>query len=319
VGEVDGGHAAAAELAFDGSVRNRYVYGAEGHVPALLLRGDTTYRLITDYLGSVRAVVNTSTGEIVQRRDYDAWGVATLDSNAAFQALGYAGGLADPSTGLVRFGARDYDPSVGRWTAKDPADLVAARGDLYTYAADSPMSLRDENGRWIVQAAGAIVGAIAGGVGAAHQGGSGLAVARGALIGAGVGLISTLPIPGAATLVGSTLLGAGFGMSGNILAAIVNGEPTDVGSISASALAGALGGLAGYGAANVPYPGGGLLLTEELGMPLAAAVVGGIASGAIDVWLHPTEAGKAEPSQSAKKTSSSCRAHGGMVPTWANY
>jgi RHS repeat-associated protein len=33
--------------------------------------------------------------------------------------FGIAGGLLDRDTGLVRFGARDYDPSIGRWTAKD--------------------------------------------------------------------------------------------------------------------------------------------------------------------------------------------------------
>ena len=34
--------------------------------------------------------------------------------------LGFAGGLYDPDTGLVRFGARDYDAVVGRWITKDP-------------------------------------------------------------------------------------------------------------------------------------------------------------------------------------------------------
>jgi RHS repeat-associated protein len=33
--------------------------------------------------------------------------------------FGFAGGLQDKDTGLVRFGYRDYDPDVGRWTAKE--------------------------------------------------------------------------------------------------------------------------------------------------------------------------------------------------------
>ena len=36
------------------------------------------------------------------------------DSNPGFQSFGCAGGLYDGETGLVRFGARDYDPSIGR-------------------------------------------------------------------------------------------------------------------------------------------------------------------------------------------------------------
>jgi len=51
--------------------------------------------------------------------DYDEWGRAVLDTNPGFQPFGFAGGLHDRDTGLVRFGARDYDPETGRWTAKD--------------------------------------------------------------------------------------------------------------------------------------------------------------------------------------------------------
>lgn len=34
----------------------------------------TTYRLISDHLGSVRLVVDAATGAVVQRLDYDAFG-----------------------------------------------------------------------------------------------------------------------------------------------------------------------------------------------------------------------------------------------------
>ena len=56
-----------------------------------------TYRLVTDHLGSVRLVVNTSDGAIAQRLDYDAWGQVTLDTNPGFQPFGYAGGIYDSS------------------------------------------------------------------------------------------------------------------------------------------------------------------------------------------------------------------------------
>jgi len=110
-----------AELDGGGVLLHRYVYATLGHSPDLLVDGDSTtaYRVVTDHLGSIRAVVRTSDGALVQRTDYDAWGRVTAMTNATFQSLGYAGGLTDRSTGLVRFGARDYDPEVGRWTAKD--------------------------------------------------------------------------------------------------------------------------------------------------------------------------------------------------------
>jgi RHS repeat-associated protein len=64
--------------------------------------------------------------------DYDEFGRVLLDTNPGFQPFGFAGGLYDPDTGLIRFGARDYDAEVGRWTAKDP--LLFDGGDTNPYA-----------------------------------------------------------------------------------------------------------------------------------------------------------------------------------------
>jgi RHS repeat-associated protein len=52
----------------------------------------------------------------------------------------------DRSTGLIRFGARDYDPSVGRWTCKDAAGLAGMDLGEYTYALASPLNYRDVTG-----------------------------------------------------------------------------------------------------------------------------------------------------------------------------
>jgi RHS repeat-associated protein len=82
-----------------------------------LRKGGVTYRLITDQVGSVRLVMNTSTGAVAERVDYDEFGNVLADSAPGTQPFGFAGGLYDRDTGLVRFGARDYDPSTGRWAA----------------------------------------------------------------------------------------------------------------------------------------------------------------------------------------------------------
>lgn len=65
-------------------------------------------------------MVNTDTGDVAQELQYDEFGNVLLDTNPGFRPFGFAGGLYDPDTGLVRFGARDYDAVTGRWTAKDP-------------------------------------------------------------------------------------------------------------------------------------------------------------------------------------------------------
>ena len=54
--------------------------------------------------------------------------------------------LYDRDTGLVRFGARDYDPSVGRWTAKDPIRYSGGEPNLYGYVVGDPVNLVDWTG-----------------------------------------------------------------------------------------------------------------------------------------------------------------------------
>jgi RHS repeat-associated protein len=134
-----------AELDGSGSLVSRFLY-AGGGVPAAMVKGGVTFRIVTDQLGSVRLVVDSTNGAIVQRIDYDSFGNVTLDTNPGFQPFGFAGGLYDADTGLVRFGLRDYDPGVGRWTAKDPAGFAAGDGNMYRYVSNDPVDARDSTG-----------------------------------------------------------------------------------------------------------------------------------------------------------------------------
>ena len=60
--------------------------------------------------------------------------------------FGFAGGLYDRDTGLVRFGYRDYDPVTGKWTAKDPIGFDGGDTILYGYVLNDPVNLVDPNG-----------------------------------------------------------------------------------------------------------------------------------------------------------------------------
>ena len=136
-----------AELDGQGHLVSRFVYADRRNVPSLMIRGGKTYRLIADHLGSPRLVINVQTGEIVQRMDYDVWGKVTLDTNPGFQPFGFAGGLYDRDTGLVRFGARDYDPTIGRWIAKDPKGFMGNETNLYSYVGADPINYIDCSGK----------------------------------------------------------------------------------------------------------------------------------------------------------------------------
>jgi RHS repeat-associated protein len=140
-----GGLAPIAELDENGAVTTQYVYGSGVNVPDYFVRGGVVYRVFTDHLGSVRYVVDAATGEVVQRMEYDSFGRVTLDTNPGFQPFGFAGGLYDRQTGLVRFGARDYDVEIGRWTTKDPIGFSGGLG-IYTYVGNDPVNLFDPGG-----------------------------------------------------------------------------------------------------------------------------------------------------------------------------
>jgi len=135
-----------AELDASGNVTARYVYGSSGHAPDYVIKGDSTYQLIRDHLGSIRLVVSVTSGLVAEERDYDAWGRTTLDTAPGFITLGYESGIADLETGLIRFGARDYDPTVGRWTGKDPMGGTSDDWQLYGYVGASPIDFYDEWG-----------------------------------------------------------------------------------------------------------------------------------------------------------------------------
>jgi RHS repeat-associated protein len=133
------------ELDGAGNLVSRFIYASHDNVPDYMVKGGVTYRLIADHLGSPRLVVNAATGQIVQRIDYDAFGNVVSDTNPGFQPFGFAGGLYDQHTGLVRFGARDYDAEIGRWTARDPIGL-AAGSNVYTYVEGDPVNKLDPEG-----------------------------------------------------------------------------------------------------------------------------------------------------------------------------
>lgn len=131
-----------AELAGSGNVESRFVYGTMSNVPDYIIKGGATYRIITDHLGSPRVIINVAIGEIAQRMDYDEFGNVTLDTNPGFQPFGFAGGLYDKDTGLVRFGARDYDAETGRWTCKDPIKFNGGT-NFYSYVKNDPINWTD--------------------------------------------------------------------------------------------------------------------------------------------------------------------------------
>ena len=196
-----------------------------------MAQSGNTYRILSDHLGSVRLVVNTSTGAIAQRIDYDEFGNITSDTNPGFQPFGFAGGLYDADTGLTRFGARDYDPVVGRWTTKDPIRFAGGDLSLYSYAHGDPVNFIDPTGLSVASAArcfgkglaAGAVGALAIGLGATAA----AAVLPAAAVTAGLGIAA---VAGAAAI--------GFDVGADIASGNTNGLAFNAGALLGGGAAG---------------------------------------------------------------------------------
>src|SRR5262249_53165649 len=75
----------AAELDATGRVSSRFVYARRSWVLDYMIKDGTVLVLVTDAVGSVRLVVNATTGSIAQRIDYDEFGRVVRDTNPGFQ------------------------------------------------------------------------------------------------------------------------------------------------------------------------------------------------------------------------------------------
>jgi RHS repeat-associated protein len=131
-----------------GNIVSRFVYGTKTNVPDYMAKNGDMYRILTDHLGSPRLVVDATAGTVVQQIDYDEFGNVVNDTNLGFQPFGFAGGLYDRDTGLLRFGARDYDAMTGKWTAKDPILFAGGDTNLFGYVGNNPANRRDPLGLW---------------------------------------------------------------------------------------------------------------------------------------------------------------------------
>lgn len=128
----------------DGNLLDPSIFRKAGE-PAAPQRS-ATFRIGCDQVGTPKVLLDPD-GRTVKRMEYDSFGNPLLDTCPYFfLPLGFAGGLADRHTGLVRFGFRDYDPRTGRFTAPDPLGDTGGDHDPYDYCVDDPVSAFDPLG-----------------------------------------------------------------------------------------------------------------------------------------------------------------------------
>lgn len=109
-------------------------------------QGDFYY--LADSIGSVIGLTDQN-GDSAGRYRYDPYGQVVENSEAVPNAIRFAGEYYDAQTKLYKIGVRYYDPSVGRWTQKDPLNLFQdpRQANRYAYAGADPVNRTDPSGR----------------------------------------------------------------------------------------------------------------------------------------------------------------------------
>jgi RHS repeat-associated protein len=108
--------------------------------------------LLGDHLGSISVVVNAS-GVAQSTQLYKPWGESRYSSSASPTKYLYTGQMKEGALGgvegLYYYGARYYDPSLGRWS--QPDSIISDQHnpqdwDRYVYSRNNPVKYTDPSG-----------------------------------------------------------------------------------------------------------------------------------------------------------------------------
>ena len=151
------------ELSIDSSKKGHYtewgVIGWEGNLPEGRITPSGALIYVTDHLGSVRAVVEGTAGDVLMAADYSAYGGRSDVQAGGFAPAAVPEGITlrdafsgkedqgpDFSLPWLDFGARAYSPALRRWMVPDPLGEKYPAVSPYAYCAGDPVNYVDPTG-----------------------------------------------------------------------------------------------------------------------------------------------------------------------------
>jgi len=130
-----------------------FTHAPDGTPMGMLTEGNASF-YITNLQGDVVAILNSS-GQVVVRYTYDAWGNLLSTTGSLASTIGvlnpirYRGYVYDPETGLYYLQSRYYDPEIGRFINAD-AFTSTGQGltgnNMFAYCGNNPVNYVDSYG-----------------------------------------------------------------------------------------------------------------------------------------------------------------------------
>ncbi|WP_442806518.1 RHS repeat domain-containing protein [Streptomyces sp. NBC_01022] len=133
------------DLAANGTKTGTRYYTHNGETVAVRTGSAVSY-LISDHQGTAMSAIAVGTLAITRRKQLP-FGQLRSQQPATFGNRGFVGGTNDP-TGLTHLGAREYDPTLGRFLSIDPIIDInqPAQMNAYSYAHNNPSTKSDPDG-----------------------------------------------------------------------------------------------------------------------------------------------------------------------------
>ena len=223
------------------------IFTSEGRIIPFDNNGEVVYKFeysLKDHLGNSRVVFSghgNGMPEVMQVTDYYPFGLIINQENYFADGVLsnkylYNGKelqddeLAGNSLGWYDYGARFYDPSLGRFMVQDKYAEVYYPFSPYSYCAGNPIKNVDVNGEFIGTIIGTVVGAAAGAYDSYQSGGDMWAgAAEGAVSGAIAGAAVDLVVAATVATGGGALVEIGAGAAAGAIggaAGAVAGDAT---------------------------------------------------------------------------------------------
>ncbi|WP_422750178.1 RHS repeat-associated core domain-containing protein [Micromonospora sp. WMMD1219] len=103
--------------------------------------------LASDHQGTSQVSIANDTNQTITQRRQTPYGAPRGAAVTWPNQQGFLGGYQDP-TGLTHLGAREYDPTIGRFISVDPINDPGNPQQLaaYTYASNNPVTFSDPSG-----------------------------------------------------------------------------------------------------------------------------------------------------------------------------